>query len=160
MPPEFDSMMAKIIAHGDTREQAIARLRRAVADTMVTIEEGTTNQGFLLELLGRDELRKGEVDTGWLDRLQAAGDVQPIRHADAALVQAAIALSDDATADERARFYALARRGRPSADADVCRTVDLLHRGVSYRFTGLPDRAAPLPRRGRRRRASRRPSSR
>ena len=134
VPAEFDSMMAKIIAHGDTREQAIARLRRAVADTMVNIEEGTTNQGFLLELLGRDELRKGEVDTGWLDRLQAAGEVQPIRHADAALVQAAIALNDAATADERARFYALARRGRPSADADVCRTVDLLHQGVSYRF--------------------------
>ena len=135
MPPEFDSMIAKIIAHGDTREQAIARLRRAVADTMVTIEEGTTNQGFLLELLGRPELRKGEVDTGWLDRLQAAGDVQPIRHADAALVQAAIALNDAATAGERARFYALARRGRPYADADVCRTVDLLYRGASYRFT-------------------------
>src|SRR5204862_514733 len=76
VPPEFDSMIAKIIAHGDTREQAIARLRRAVADTMVSIEEGTTNQGFLLELLGRPELRKGEVDTGWLDRLQAAGEVQ------------------------------------------------------------------------------------
>ena len=135
VPPDFDSMIAKIIAYGDTREQAIARLRRAVADTMVTIEEGTTNQGFLLELLGRPELRNGEVDTGWLDRLQAAGDVQPVRHADAALVQAAIALSDAATADERAHFYALARRGRPSADADVCRTVDLLHRGVSYRFT-------------------------
>jgi acetyl/propionyl-CoA carboxylase alpha subunit/acetyl-CoA carboxylase carboxyltransferase component len=134
VPPEFDSMIAKIIAHGDTREQAIARLRRAVADTMVTIDEGTTNQGFLLELLGRRELRAGEVDTGWLDRLQAAGEVQPIRHADAALVQAAIALSDAATAAERARFYALARRGRPSADADVCRTVDLLHRGTSYRF--------------------------
>src|SRR4051812_14231935 len=134
VPAEFDSMMAKIIAHGDTREQAIARLRRAVADTMVNIEEGTTNQGFLLELLGRPELRKGDVDTGWLDRLQAAGEVQPIRHADAALVQAAIALNDAATAAERARFYALARRGRPSADADVCRTVDLLHQGVSYRF--------------------------
>src|SRR5215208_7110262 len=134
VPPEFDSMIAKIIAHGDTRAQAIARLRRAVADTMIALDEGTTNQGFLLELLGRDELRKGEVDTGWLDRLQAAGDVQPVRHADAALVQAAIALSDKATADERARFYALARRGRPSADADVCRTVDLLHQGVSYRF--------------------------
>jgi acetyl/propionyl-CoA carboxylase alpha subunit/acetyl-CoA carboxylase carboxyltransferase component len=134
VPPEFDSMIAKIIAHGDTREQAIARLRRAVADTMVALDEGTTNQGFLLELLGRPELRNGEVDTGWLDRLQAAGDVQPVRHADAALVQAAIALSDAATAEERGHFYALARRGRPSAEADVCRTVDLLHRGVSYRF--------------------------
>src|SRR5215207_5092140 len=134
VPPEFDSMIAKIIAHGATREQAIARLRRAVADTMVVIDEGTTNQGFLLELLGRPELRRGEADTGWLDRLQGADEVQPVRHADTALLQAAIALCDAATADERARFYALARRGRPHAEADICRTVDLLHRGTSYRF--------------------------
>jgi acetyl/propionyl-CoA carboxylase alpha subunit/acetyl-CoA carboxylase carboxyltransferase component len=134
VPPEFDSMIAKIIAHGATREQAIARLRRAVADTMVVIDEGTTNQGFLLELLGRPELRRGEADTGWLDRLQGADEVQPVRHADTALIGAAIALCDAATAAERARFYALARRGRPHADADICRTVDLLHRGTSYRF--------------------------
>jgi acetyl/propionyl-CoA carboxylase alpha subunit/acetyl-CoA carboxylase carboxyltransferase component len=134
VPPEFDSMIAKIIAHGSTREQAIARLRRAVADTMVVIDEGTTNQGFLLELLGRPELRRGEADTGWLDRLQGADEVQPLRHVDTALVQAAIAICDAATADERARFYAMARRGRPHAEADICRTVDLLHRGTSYRF--------------------------
>ena len=134
VPPEFDSMIAKIIAHGRNRDQAIARLRRAVADTMVVIDEGTTNQGFLLELLGRPELRRGEVDTGWLDRLQGADEVQPVRHADTALIQAAIALCDAATAAERSRFYALARRGRPHAEADVCRTVDLLHRGASYRF--------------------------
>jgi acetyl/propionyl-CoA carboxylase alpha subunit/acetyl-CoA carboxylase carboxyltransferase component len=135
VPPEFDSMIAKIIAHGATREQAIARLRRAVADTMVALDEGTTNQGFLLELLGRPELRAGEVDTGWLDRLQAQGDVEPVRHADAALVQAAIALRDAATAADRGRFYALARRGRPHAEADVGHQVDLLHRGTSYRMT-------------------------
>jgi acetyl/propionyl-CoA carboxylase alpha subunit/acetyl-CoA carboxylase carboxyltransferase component len=134
VPPEFDSMIAKIIAHGSTREQAIARLRRAVADTMVALDEGTTNQGFLLELLGRAELLAGEVDTGWLDRLQAQGDVEPVRHADAALVQAAIALCDAATAVDRSRFYALARRGRPHAEADVGHQFDLLHRGASYRI--------------------------
>lgn len=134
VPPQFDSMIAKIIAHGDTREQAIARLRRAVADTMVAIEDGTTNQGFLLELLGRPELRSGEVDTGWLDRLQAQGDVEPVRHADAALVQAAIALCEAAAANERGAFYALARRGRPHAEAETCHVLELLHRGVSYRF--------------------------
>ena len=134
VPSDFDSMLAKIIAHGSSREQAIARLRRAVADTMVVIDEGTTNQGFLLELLGRDELRAGEVDTGWLDRLHAQGDVEPVRHADAALVQAAIALCDEETAADRAHFYALARRGRPQAEADVGHTLDLLYRGVSYRF--------------------------
>ncbi len=135
VPPEFDSMIAKIIAHGATREQAIARLRRAVADTRVILDEGTTNQGFLLALLDRPELRAGEVDTGWLDRLQAQGAVQPVRHADAALVQAAIALCDQETAAERGRFYALARRGRPQAEADVGCQIDLLHRGASYRMT-------------------------
>ena len=134
VPSDFDSMLAKIIAYGSSREQAIARLRRAVADTMVVIDEGTTNQGFLLELLGRPELRAGEVDTGWLDRLHAQGDVEPVRHADAALVQAAIALCDEETAADRAHFYALARRGRPQAEADVGHTLDLLYRGVSYRF--------------------------
>ena len=141
VPPQFDSMIAKIIAHGDTREQAIARLRRAVADTMVAIEDGTTNQGFLLELLGRPELRSGEVDTGWLDRLQAQGDVEPVRHADAALVQAAIALCEAAAAGERGAFYALARRGRPHADAETCHVLELLHRGVELPLRGLPDRA-------------------
>ena len=134
VPPDFDSMLAKIIAHGNTREQAIARLRRAVADTMVVIDEGTTNQGFLLELLGRPELRAGEVDTAWLDRLHAEGDVEPVRHAEAALVQAAIALCDEETAADRAHFYALARRGRPQAEADVGHALDLLYRGDSYRF--------------------------
>src|SRR5215208_3709177 len=135
VPPEFDSMIAKIIAHGDSREQAIARLRRAVADTMVALDEGTTNQGFLLALLARPELRSGDVDTGWLDRLQAQGDVEPTVHADAALIQAAIALCDDETAAARGRFYALARRGRPSSDAGVGHQVDLLHRGTGYRMT-------------------------
>ena len=61
--------------------------------------------------------------------------MEPTRHADAALVQAAIALCDAATAAERGRFYALARRGRPHTDADVGTQVDLLHRGVAYRLT-------------------------
>src|SRR5919109_86484 len=134
VPPEFDSMIAKLIAHGRTREEAIARLRRAVADTLVMIEEGTTNQGFLLELLGRPELRAGEVDTGWLDRLQIAGEVESRRHADVALLRAAIALRDAATAADRSRFYALARRGRPHAEAKVRETIDLRYRDASYSF--------------------------
>ena len=135
VPPDFDSMIAKIIAHGRTRGEAIARLRRAIAEALVVIEDGTTNQGFLFELLTRPELRAGEVDTGWLDRLQTRGEVESVRHADTALIQAAIALSDAATATDRAQFYALARRGRPHAEAREAHTVDLRHRGASYRFT-------------------------
>ena len=120
-------MIAKVIAHGATREQALGRLRRAVADTRVVIEDGTTNQGFLLGLLGRPELRAGEVDTGWLDRLQAQGDVEPVRHADAALVQAAIALCEEAAAAERAPSTrspaAAARRPTPSRPRSTCCTA-------------------------------------
>ena len=116
------------------REEAIARLRRAIADTMVVIEEGTTNQGFLLELLGRPELRDGEVDTGWLDRLQGQGEVQSKRHADVALVRAAIELCDAATATERAVSTRSPGAAGPRPSADVRRAVDLRYQGASYRF--------------------------
>ena len=127
-------MIAKMIARGHDRDEAIARLRRAVADTMVVVDGGTTNQGFLLELLGRPELRPGEVDTAWLDRLQVSGEAMPVRHADTALVQAAIALADRDLATDRARFYAFARRGRPQVSAELLRTYELRHRGHSYRL--------------------------
>ena len=65
-----------------------------------------------------------------------------MRHADVALLQAAIELAEAETAADRARFYAFARRGRPQADADLARTVDLRHRGQAYRLRRRADRAA------------------
>ena len=50
------------------------------------------------------------------------------------MLQAAIELSDEATAADRARFYAFARRGRPQARREVGRRVDLRHRGQTYSF--------------------------
>src|SRR4051794_4804138 len=134
IPPEFDSMIAKVIAWGADRDEALARLRRAMAETTVIVDGGTTNQGFLLELLGRPEVRGGGLDTTWLDRPQLGGEIVPERHAEIALIQAAIELADAETAVERARFYAFARRGRPQADAPAARTVELRHREHAYRF--------------------------
>jgi acetyl/propionyl-CoA carboxylase alpha subunit/acetyl-CoA carboxylase carboxyltransferase component len=134
IPAEFDSMIAKVIAWGHDRDEALARLRRALAETMVVVDGGTTNQGFLLELLDRPEVRTGDVDTTWLDRLHLSGEIVPVRHADVALLQAAIALAEAETASERARFYAFARRGRPQAGAGLTRTVELRHGGQSYRL--------------------------
>jgi acetyl/propionyl-CoA carboxylase alpha subunit len=88
IPPDFDSMIAKVIAWGRDRAEALARLRRALADTMVVIEGGTTNQGFLLALLDRPEVRSGDVDTTWLDRLHLSGEIASVEHADVALLQA------------------------------------------------------------------------
>ncbi len=143
IPAEFDSMIAKVIAWGHDRDEALARLRRALAETMVVVDGGTTNQGFLLELLDRPEVRSGDVDTTWLDRLHLSGEIVPVRHADVALLQAAIALADAETASDRARFYAFARRGRPQAGAGLTRAVELCHRGQSYRLAvsqTAPDR--------------------
>jgi acetyl/propionyl-CoA carboxylase alpha subunit/acetyl-CoA carboxylase carboxyltransferase component len=134
IPEEFDSMIGKVIAWGQDRDEAVDRLRRAVADTVAIVEGGTTNQGFLLDLLDRPEVRTGEVDTTWLDRLYVSGDVVAVRHGDIALLQAAIALADQDIAADRAHFYAFARRGRPEAATGLSRTYDLNHRGNSYRM--------------------------
>jgi len=134
IPPEFDSMIAKVIAHGRDRDEALARLRRALRSTVAVLEDGTTNRAFLLDVLERPELRSGEIDTTWLDRLRISGELEPVRSAHAALAQAAIELADAETGAERARFYALARRGRPHARAEAGRVVDLRHRGHAYRM--------------------------
>lgn len=135
IPPEFDSMIGKVIAWGRDRSEAISRLHRGLSDTIVVVDGGTTNQGFLLELLDRPEVRTGEVDTSWLDRLYLSGEATPARHADVALVQAAIELADEDLAGDRARFYAYARRGRPQASAGMTRSYELRLRGQSYRLS-------------------------
>ena len=73
IPADFDSMIAKIIAHGRTREEALARLRRAVAETAVVIEGGATNKSFILDLLDQPEVIDASADTGWIDRVRARG---------------------------------------------------------------------------------------
>jgi len=131
---ELDPMICNLTAWGKDRAEALARLHRAVGDTVAVLDGGTTNQGFLLELLDDPRLRAGEVDGGWLDRLSVTGGALPARHGDLALLQAAIELSDQDVADDRARFYALARRGRPQAAGALSRTYELRHHGQSYRL--------------------------
>jgi acetyl/propionyl-CoA carboxylase alpha subunit len=59
IPPAYDSMVAKVIALGRDRSQALARLRCALRDTTVLIQGGTTTKSFLLELLDRPEVVSG-----------------------------------------------------------------------------------------------------
>ena len=77
IPAELDSTIAKLTAWGRDRDEALARLRRALADTVAVVDGGTTNQGFLLELLERPEARAGAIDSDWLERLQASGASAP-----------------------------------------------------------------------------------
>lgn len=134
IPVELDATIGRLTAWGSDRDEALARLRRALVDTVAILDDGTTNQGLLLQLLDHPELRAGEVDSGWLHRLEVSPDAVPVRHGDLALVAAAIELADRDAADDRARFYALARRGRPQATGALSRTYELRHRGQSYRL--------------------------
>jgi acetyl/propionyl-CoA carboxylase alpha subunit/acetyl-CoA carboxylase carboxyltransferase component len=135
IPPTYDSMVAKIIAWGRDRPEALARLRVALRDTTVVIRGGTTTKSFLLSLLDRPEVVAGTADTAWLDRTGTAGGTDPERHAAIALIQVAIDVSDAEEAAERAAFLASARGGRPRASHDVGRIVELGYRGQSYKLT-------------------------
>jgi acetyl/propionyl-CoA carboxylase alpha subunit/acetyl-CoA carboxylase carboxyltransferase component len=132
--PLYDSMVAKVIAWGSDRPEALARLRVALRDTTVVLRGGTTNKSFLLGLLDRPEVVAGTADTGWLDR---AGVVieQPVQRAWVALVQVAIDVADAEEAVERAAFLASARGGRPRAPHEVGRTLELGYRGQVYRLS-------------------------
>ncbi len=132
IPSEFDSMIAKIIAHGQTRKEALARLQGALRESVVVIKGGASNKAFLLELLSQPEVQSGEFHNGWLDHLASTGKHVSRRYADVALVQAAIESYDAQLAVEQAQFYASAVRGRPHVRSDVGRTAELRYRGQSY----------------------------
>jgi acetyl-CoA carboxylase biotin carboxylase subunit len=66
VPPFYDSLMAKIIAHGSDRAEALARLSKAVADTRVV--GVATNLSFHQAVLSSPEFRAGGVDTGFVAR--------------------------------------------------------------------------------------------
>jgi acetyl/propionyl-CoA carboxylase alpha subunit len=80
IPADFDSMIAKVIAHGRDRTEALARLRRALKQTTVIIDGGVTNKGFLRMLLGEPAVIDGTADTGWIDRMRAQGGLVSHQH--------------------------------------------------------------------------------
>ena len=134
IPPDYDSMVAKIIAWGRDRDEALARLRCALRATTVVLRGGTTTKSFLLELLDREELISGTADTGWLDRIGTLhGDRLPL-HADVALLSVAIDVYDAQAAQERSSFLRSARRGRPRAKHVPGRWVELGYQGHTYRL--------------------------
>src|SRR3954462_4276810 len=135
IPPLYDSMIAKVIAWGRDRPEALARLRCALRDTTVVLRGGTTTKSFLLDLLDRPEVVSGTADTGWLDRAGLGAVPQTVSRAWVALVQVAIDVADAEEARERTAFLVSARGGRPRAPHEVGRKLELGLRGQTYRLT-------------------------
>lgn len=66
IPANYDSMIAKIIAHGKTRNEAISKMKRALEETV--IEGIDTNIDFLFEIIRDRNFIRGEFDTSYIER--------------------------------------------------------------------------------------------
>ena len=131
IPSEFDSMIAKILARGATREEARARLVRAVSDARVVVLGGMTNKGFLLDVLSHSDFRRGGVTTTWLDESDLASAPKP---AVEALIVAAIQTYQAERAKVRSNFFGAAARGRPrEIPPSDGAELDLVYAGRPYR---------------------------
>ncbi len=133
IPADFDSMIAKIIACGRDRDEALARLRRAMAETTVIIEGGATNKSFVLDLLDQPEVIDASADTGWIDRVRADGRLVSHRHSAVALAAAGIETYDEEERAERQRLLSTAAGGRPQVQHHSGRPLELKLRGAGYR---------------------------
>ena len=69
--PHYDSLMAKLVVHGDDRGQVLERARAAVASFRV--EGPKVNLPFFVELLDNDEFVSGSYDTGIVARMRPTG---------------------------------------------------------------------------------------
>lgn len=134
VPADFDSLIAKVIATGATREEARAKLVCALRDFELVVEGGATNKGYLLELLDTDDYRKGGVDTSWLDRWSVE---RVLSHdaAEIALVAAAVLAYQRGRALARLNFYSdptsfSSERVPPSQGQQI----DLSYGSDSYRL--------------------------
>ena len=66
VPPYYDSLLAKVIVHGNNREEALARMRQAL-DSFI-IEGVTTTIPFLSRVMRHPDFVAGKVDTKFLER--------------------------------------------------------------------------------------------
>ena len=97
VPNDYDPLLSKLIAWGNSREETIARLRRALDE--YTITGIKTNVGLFRRILVEPDFLRGEAHTKWLDELlrrprsttSPAGEIQPASpSSDAAAIAAAI----------------------------------------------------------------------
>ena len=66
IPPYYDSLMAKLIAHAEGRDATIDVLLEALED--LDVEGVETNRALLISVLAHDDFRRGAISTDWLER--------------------------------------------------------------------------------------------
>jgi len=129
--PFYDPMIAKLIAHGKTRLETLDRLAQALDNTIVVGPR--SNAGFLAALCRAEEFRKGDFDTGFIDR-----NLESLGAAPQGLDRAAAALGALTLVErERARICAAVVR-EPDEPASPWDSVD------AFQLVGARKLALPL----------------
>ena len=125
----YDAMLAKVVAHGSTREQASARLAAALAGAR--LHGVTTNRDLLVRVLRSQAWLSGDVDTSFLDRHDPAELGRPLAGADAVRLHATAAALAAAAAR---RTGAAVLQGLPSGWRNLPSTLQR----TSYDVAGTP----------------------
>ncbi len=121
--PHYDPMIAKVIAHGETRDAALRRLSRGLERMVVA---GTvTNKAFLQALLVDPGFVAGRVDTGLIARNLAALVRKPAPGPEILAMAALAALGLDAPGDALQGFALWTGRGQPCLLREGERDFDL-----------------------------------
>lgn len=66
IPPNYDSMIAKIISFGTTRNEAIAKMKRALEE--LVIDGVNTNRDFLFDIIKNLNFIRGNFDTSFIEK--------------------------------------------------------------------------------------------
>ena len=67
IPPYYDSMVAKLIVHADTREEAIAKMKRALGEFVVEGPGIHTTIPFHEKLMSNEVFKSGKFNTKFLE---------------------------------------------------------------------------------------------
>ncbi len=132
--PEFDPMLATLTAWGRSRQEALARLDRALTESVVIIRKGMSNKAFLLDLLRHPRLETHQIDNHWLIHLTTDGEHSLRQYAGVALLQAAVEAYGAEQRLAEAEFFASAARRRPRVRQSADFPTHFQYRGLVYRL--------------------------
>jgi len=72
IPPNYDSMIAKIITFGVNRNEAISKMKRALEE--LVIDGVDTNRDFLFDIITNPNFIRGNFDTSFIEKEMLKGD--------------------------------------------------------------------------------------
>ena len=117
--PARDPALGTLLAHAEDRRAALARLRRAVLESEVVIDGGTSTRPVIAALLEHPGVIDPGRDVSWFSAWLGAGPRPAVRHVVRALLLAAVEGYEADRAQAQARFRSSAARGRPEVPSGL-----------------------------------------